>query len=120
MTTSTAEAEASAIEIRGIDELIGERVHHLMWRRRLSQKALGTVLGIGQSGVSKKLRGQSTWSVADLYAAASLLGVEPGDLLPRLDSNQQPSGYPNDEASDATVIDFRTYRELDETTERAA
>jgi transcriptional regulator with XRE-family HTH domain len=89
MTTTTV--EPAAIDIRGIDELIGERVHHHMWRRRLSQKALGTVLGIGQSGVSKKLHGQSTWSVADLYAAASLLGVEPGDLLPRLDSNQQPS-----------------------------
>lgn len=78
------------IQIRSVDELVGERVHQLMWRRRLPQAALGEALKIGQSGVSKKIRGLSPWTAADIYAAAALLQVEPASLLPRLDSNQQP------------------------------
>jgi len=81
-----------------------------MWRQRLSQTALGPVMGIGQSGVSKKLRGLTPWTVVDLYAAASLLGVEAADLLPRLDSNQQPSGYTQSEVSGATIYALPTHR----------
>ncbi len=90
MSTQTESAVAGAGVERSIDEQIGEIVHHVMWRKRVSQVAIAPALGIGQSAVSRKLRGQNPWSVADLYAAAGALGVEVGELLPRLDSNQQP------------------------------
>lgn len=78
-------------ETASIDALLGERVHQEMWRRRVSQTTMAPFLGVTQSVLSRKLRGAVSWSVADLYAAASVLAVEPETLLPRLDSNQQPS-----------------------------
>ena len=76
----------ATVEIRDLDEVIGERVHQEMWRRHVSQTALAKVMGIGQSGVSKKLRGLTPWTVADLMTAASALGVEPGRLMPSPDA----------------------------------
>ncbi len=99
---------------RSIDEEIGERVHHLMWKARITQTAMAPRLGVAQSVLSKKLRGAVTWTARDIVAAATILGVDAGSLLPqvgsaadaedpqqpmatggltlpRLDSNQQPS-----------------------------
>ncbi|MBA2559950.1 MAG: hypothetical protein H0V07_08695 [Propionibacteriales bacterium] len=57
------------------DELIGERVHHEMWRRRVTQLRLADLLGITQSGVSKKLRGERPWFASELLTVADVLGV---------------------------------------------
>ncbi|WP_369408644.1 helix-turn-helix domain-containing protein [Cellulomonas triticagri] len=87
---------------------IGERVHQLMWRQRVSQTALAPRIGMQQASLSRKLRGERPWFAEDLIAVAGALGVSVGFLfgeemsprqdgpdggstLPRLDSNQQPS-----------------------------
>jgi len=65
-----------------IDELVGERVHQAMWRRRTQQIDLAPVVGIDQSTLSRKIRGKRPWSVAEVYRVAAALGVDPADLLP--------------------------------------
>lgn len=62
---------------------VGERIHTVMWRERVSQADLASVIGVSQSTLSKKLRGRVPITVAELVAIAEALGVEPGDLLPR-------------------------------------
>lgn len=84
----------------------------MMWQRRIRQAELGTRVGIGQSTLSKKLRGEVPMTVDELVKIAGVLQVNPGDLLPHLDSNQEPSGYASLQVSDVT--DLRTWR-----TERA-
>ncbi|HST84625.1 MAG TPA: helix-turn-helix transcriptional regulator [Kineosporiaceae bacterium] len=91
------------------DALLGAKIHQTMFLKRISQTKLAPKIGISQSVLSKKLRGQVPWSVTELLYAANALGVDPGELLPkvdpksatdaagalpRLDLNQQPFGYP--------------------------
>ena len=93
--------------MRTIDQEIGERVHRLMWRQRVSQVHLATVLGVTQGAISKKVHGERPWFASELLDVARTLNVhvsallsgldddDPGGpaaavSLPRLDSNQQP------------------------------
>lgn len=96
MTNRTNEVAPS------VDVLVGAAVHQHMWLRRMSQAEMGRALGVSQSVVSKKLRGMTGISLTELMTIGRVLGVDPADLLPRgaewlprLDSNQQPSGYPS-------------------------
>jgi predicted XRE-type DNA-binding protein len=92
------------------DQLIGERIHHLMWRQRMTQGHLATLLGITQTGVSKKIHGERPWFASELIAVARALNTQvtvllptsgdddPGGPaavvpLPRLDLNQEPFGH---------------------------
>jgi transcriptional regulator with XRE-family HTH domain len=89
------------------DQLIGERIHYLMWRRRMTQGQLATRLGLTQTGVSKKVHGERPWFARELLGVAEALDTQVSALLPtrdeitryddldrlplpRLDSNQQP------------------------------
>lgn len=91
--------------------VIGERVHQLMWRQRRNQTDVAKQLGMAQSTLSRKLRGDRPWEINELYQLAEILEVGIFDLipnerkprpgnnpggaslpLPRLDSNQQPFG----------------------------
>ncbi len=60
---------------RNADAAIGERIHQLMWRSRVSQVELARQIGITQPGLSKKLRGERPWYVGELIEAAKLLGT---------------------------------------------
>ena len=92
-----------------LDALVGRKVHMMMWDRRISQTALGKMVGIDQSSLSKRLRGERNWTLDDLRGVASALGTtmsyllgedenpQPGgagggSALPGLDSNQEPAG----------------------------
>jgi len=81
-----------------VDERIGENVHHLMWRRRMTVSATSAEMGLSKASLSRKLRGEVVWMARDIEAAARILDVEPGELfsgvlvLPHLDSNQEPAG----------------------------
>jgi transcriptional regulator with XRE-family HTH domain len=85
------------------DQLIGERIHHLMWRQRISQTRLAAMLGMTQGALSKKVHGERPWFASELIAVAKALNTQVSALLPiefdpdppvvplpRLDSNQQP------------------------------
>jgi transcriptional regulator with XRE-family HTH domain len=88
MTTSSTPVDGP-----DLNQEVGALIHQLMFRRRVTQTQLAAELGIGQSTISAKLHGKVGVSIEDLYTIARVLDVDPGDLLPRLDSNQQPSGY---------------------------
>ena len=96
-------------EAASLDTLVGRRVHMMMWERRITQTALGREVGIDQSSLSKRLRGERNWTLDDLRAVATALGTSMGYLLgendegpgggaprpsslPGLDSNQEPAG----------------------------
>ena len=50
-------------------------------RRRVSQAAIAEHLGLSQPGVSRRLRGVTAFSAAELVAVAELLGVTAASLL---------------------------------------
>lgn len=64
-----------------VDAEIGRRVHTLMWDRRITQKALGERLGVGQSGLGRRLRGERGWSASELRGVSETLGVSVGFLF---------------------------------------
>ena len=74
-----------------IDAQIGERVHMQRFRRGMTVRTLAKLCGIEESSLTRKERGQVTWLARDIVHVAGPLGVDPGDLLPRRDSNLQPA-----------------------------
>lgn len=57
------------------DQVIGDRVHQLMWRAKITQTALAPELGISQAALSHKLRGRRGWSADDLMTLARYFSV---------------------------------------------
>lgn len=76
MTTSINERHLPAAEHTGA------RINQLLWERRITKTQAALVVGVNQSTFSKKLRGYVPITVDELVAIATLLGVEPRDLLP--------------------------------------
>jgi transcriptional regulator with XRE-family HTH domain len=91
---------------------VARRVRGLMGEQRITGKALAMRLGISQPAASRRTTGELEFSVSELERLADLFGVSEAYLygftndrtpdrlavggsgsLPRLDSNQQPSGY---------------------------
>ena len=65
-------------------------------RRGMSQTRFALAMGMSRTAVSQRYSGHTPWTVDEMQRAARLFGMRPADLLvvlPRLDSNQQPSGY---------------------------
>ncbi|MGW0043443.1 helix-turn-helix domain-containing protein [Rhodococcus sp. NPDC003348] len=60
---------------------IGEEVRALMARRRISQSALASRLGISQSSMSRRLSGESPFTVDELLRLAEIFEVPVTDLL---------------------------------------
>ena len=101
-----------------MDARVGRLVHQMMWDRHLTQTAVANQLGITQPALSKKLRGDRGWSAQEIVTVAQVLatsssyllgetsdprppsgsGPDGGEKLPRLDSNQQHSGWPGSHA----------------------
>lgn len=96
-----------------LDQRISQEVRALMGRYNVSQMQLAQWLGLNQTAVSARLRGTTDWKARDIERVAEGFAVHPAQLmggyaadprpggpdgglpilLPRLDSNQQPSGY---------------------------
>ncbi|MBN9209317.1 MAG: helix-turn-helix transcriptional regulator [Microbacterium ginsengisoli] len=64
-----------------LDVTVGRRVHMIMWERRITQTALGRMVGIDQSSLGKRLRGERGWSLDDLRVVAEALNVSKAYLL---------------------------------------
>ena len=108
IVTNMSTALSATPERHDTDAEIGRRVFHLMWDRKITQTEMGRVIGVGQTTLSKKLRGERPWYSSELRSAADKLGVTVGYLfgetenpqpggagggsLPGLDSNQEPIG----------------------------
>ena len=66
-STSEDQGMAATVQRAEIDVLIGQRVHHVLWRRKIQQRELATALGITQSTLSRRLvvtvhGSPATWS----------------------------------------------------------
>lgn len=110
-----------------VDEQIGARVHSEMWQRRVTQTALAKSLGVDQSTISKKLRGERPWFAAEVATAARTLGVTVADLYGEPTGTLPPAGplaqpvelrtfnpeWPVSDPLDelAELIDLDTYRD---------
>ena len=65
------------------DEAVGIAVNDLMFQQRCTRQKLGEALGVTGQVAGRKLRGEVSWSVADLIAAAELLGVPVSRIMPK-------------------------------------
>lgn len=69
---------------RSFDERLGEAIHQVMWRRKITQTEFAArVLGITQSALSQKLRGKRPFLAEELAAVADELGLDLNTLTPR-------------------------------------
>lgn len=69
---------------RSFDEQLGEAIHQVMWRRKITQTEFADrVLGITQSALSQKLRGKRPFLAEELAAVADELGLDLNLLTPR-------------------------------------
>ncbi|MCU1441083.1 MAG: two-component system sensor protein [Rhodoglobus sp.] len=63
------------------DAIVGRRVFHIMWDKKITQTALGRSVGIDQSSLGKRLRGERGWSLSDLKVVAAAIGTTAEELL---------------------------------------
>jgi transcriptional regulator with XRE-family HTH domain len=100
----------------GVSDLVAREVRAEMARQGVSQRALAERLGVPQPWVSRRvgLKADQALRLDDVADMAEALDVPVERLLaawlPRLDSNQQPSGYQSAQVS-GQVIDLRLWRE---------
>lgn len=66
----------------------------LMFQHRVTRKRLGEVLGVTGPAVGRKLRGETGWSLNDLYVAAAYFGVTVSQLLPHRTDEAEPGFEP--------------------------
>ena len=70
--------------MRSFDEQLGEAIHQVMWRRRITQTEFARqVLGITQSALSQKLRGKRPFYAGELVAIADALELDLNDITSR-------------------------------------
>src|SRR5688572_16783858 len=70
------------MDTSAVDAVIGERVHQLMWRGKVSQVDLAKILGFDQAALSRRLRGRTAWKVTELLLVAEQFGTTLEDLVP--------------------------------------
>ena len=63
------------------DQIAGRKIHMLMWDMKLSQRKLAPQLGLTQSTLSKKIRGECGWSIAELLTVARELNTSVAYLV---------------------------------------
>jgi transcriptional regulator with XRE-family HTH domain len=61
--------------------LVADEIRVLMARHRITQADLGVVLGVTQTAVSKRIRGEVAFDVDELAKIAQHFGIEVTDLL---------------------------------------
>ena len=54
-----------------------------MFRKGITRKKLGEVLGVTGVGAGSRLRGETKWTLADVFAVAEFFDVDVASLLPR-------------------------------------
>ena len=69
------------------DKAIGLAVNQQIFARGIQAQELATPLGLTKSSVSRKLRGNVSWSADEVLRTAMFFGIEPADLMPTPDGN---------------------------------
>ena len=92
----TAQIQPMEPDAGALSATVSDNIAAEAGRRRLTQGQLAAGLGMGRQSVQARYTGRTPWTLDEVQRAARFFGVRPADLLlelPRLDSNQQPSGY---------------------------
>ena len=76
-----------------LTERVAEEVRALMGRHHVTQMDLCGVLGVSQTGVSKRLRGLIPFDVNEVSQLAAYFDVSPGELLGAAIILARPDGY---------------------------
>lgn len=96
------------------NDVVSGEIRAWLSRLNLRQRDLCPILGVSPGQVSARITGRVSWTLDELDVIAAALGITPAELttpppglagaapvqgvaaveLPRLDSNQQPAGYP--------------------------
>jgi transcriptional regulator with XRE-family HTH domain len=87
---------AEVISLDSYDRQVSRRVKLAIFDSGKTQKAVAESAGLGPSSMTSRMNGTRPWRAVELMLIAQATGVEVTDLLPRLDSNQQPFGNPRD------------------------
>ena len=66
----------------------------LLFTRNITRRRLGEALGVQGEAVSKKWRGQSRWTIEEIYAMAEFFELDLMDLLPRKLPRRNEIGAP--------------------------
>ena len=89
------------------NEALGMTVNQLLFEHRMTRKELGVYFGVTSSVITRKLRGQVSWSAEELSLMASLFGLSldsfapirsedgmwaPAAYVPGMSKAQVPSG----------------------------
>lgn len=64
------------------NEALGMTVNQLLFEHRMTRKSLGEHFGVTQSVMSRKLRGEVTWTAEELAIMAGLFGLSLDELTP--------------------------------------
>ena len=75
--------ENGTLDSYSADEAVGIVVNQLMFRKGVTRRKLGEVLGVSGANAGMKLRGETKWHIWELYAVAEFFGIEVTDLLPK-------------------------------------
>ena len=67
------------------DRAIGLAVNQQIFARGIQAQELATPLGLTKSSVSRKLRGNVSWSADEVLRTAMFFDIEPADLMPTPD-----------------------------------
>ena len=87
------------------DRQISRMVKLAMFDTGMTQKQVAFAAGMNAASMSRSMNGLRPWRAAEIIRIAQATGVSLSQLLPHLDSNQEPSGY-----GSAQVIDLDAYR----------
>lgn len=71
--------------LRPTEALMGERVHNLIWRAKITQTAFARTLGLSQTALSRKLRGDRAFTLDEILAVSRELRVSLDYLFGRSD-----------------------------------
>ena len=82
-----------------VDDVLNGRLSALMIRRGASKSLLAAAINVSPSGVTRRFRGQTEWTLTEMKAVANLLGTSVGYLLGETDVSALPENAETPAAS---------------------
>lgn len=80
------------VDRRPLTERVSAEVKSLMGRYGVSQVQLAAWMGVNQTAVSARLRGETEWKVSEIEVVADGFAVHPSELMGGQKSNPRPGG----------------------------
>lgn len=75
-----------------LTERVSSEVRALMGRYAVSQARLAQWMGLHQTALSKRLRGETEWKLAEVAMIADAFGVHPAALMGGYATDPRPAG----------------------------